>query len=340
MKKNAFALMVVAGLAGSAIASSSTTTFTSFGTASFTNKNSIDAQGDVDNNTGSFAFASGGTVNAIRVNGNLTSIASGTFASEARVRFSAGAGNSFTAFNLQAATGGTYVTQVVGPTQFAVTPFTLAAGNMNFEWFESAQDGTAGLPESRWDNVSYEFGNGSTTITNGNFALGTLNDTGVTYSTSGSHVSGGLDFYTFTIPAGVTNIGDYLSIRSSAGTINDTEFALYDSLGNFVATDDDGALGASGTFYSQFSWGTADPFATPGVTPDETNPGETGATLAGGTYTLVVAGYNSVFGATIGAITPGTAVGTYNLDITYNVPAPGALALLGLGGLVAGRRRR
>jgi Ca2+-binding RTX toxin-like protein len=99
MKKNAFALMVVAGLAGSAMASSVTTTFTSYGTATFTNKNSIDAQGDVDNNTDTFAFTGGGTVNAIRVSGNLTSVIAGTFMSEARVRMSAGAGNSFTAFD-------------------------------------------------------------------------------------------------------------------------------------------------------------------------------------------------------------------------------------------------
>lgn len=337
MKKNAFALMVVAGLAGSAMASSVTTTFTSYGTATFTNKNSIDAQGDVDNNTDTFAFTGGGTVNAIRVTGNLTSVIAGTWASEARVRMTAGAGNSFTAFNYQASTtNGFSGTLAVGPTQIAVTPFTLAAGNVNFEWFESTQDGTAGLPESRWDNVSYEFGNGSSTVVNGNFALGTLPSDGSLVAMSGSHVSGGLDFYTFTIPAGVTNIGDYLSIRSSAGTINDTEFALYDSLGNFVAEDDDGAVGSG--FYSQFSYGTADPFAEAGVTANA-NPGENGATLPAGTYTLVVAGYNSVFGATIGAITPGTAVGTYNLSVNY-VPAPGAMALLGLGGLVATRRRR
>jgi hypothetical protein len=337
MKKNAFALMVVAGLAGSAMASSVTTTFTSYGTATFTNKNSVGSQGNVLNGTGTWTATSGGTVNAIRVNGNLTDGGLGTYASEARVRMTAGAGNTFAAFNLGAATAtsGFSGTLAIGPTQLAVTPFSLAAGDVNFEWFESYNDGGDGI-DSTWDDVSYEFGNGSSTVVNGNFALGTLPSDGSLVAMSGSHVSGGLDFYTFTIPAGVTNIGDYLSIRTSAGTINDTEFGLYDSLGNFVATDDDGAVGSG--FYSQFSYGTADPFAEAGVTANA-NPGENGATLAGGTYTLVVAGYNSVFGATIGEITPGTAVGTYELSVNY-VPAPGAMALLGLGGLVATRRRR
>lgn len=336
MMKNVFGLVAVAGLASSAMASSVVNTFTPYGSASFTNKNSNAIQGDAGNDLGTYTFGSGGTVNAIRVTGNLTSVISGTYASEARVRMSAGAGNAFTAFNFQASTTSNYSgTLAIGPTQIAVTPFTLAAGDVNFEWFDSYDDGAGA--DSTWGDVTYEFGNGSSSIVNGNYALGALNNSGVTYSTSGSHVSGGLDFYTFTIPAGVSNVGDYLNIRSSAGTINDTEFALYDSLGNFVAENDDGAVGSG--YYSQFSWGAADPLAEPGVTSN-TNPGETGLTLAGGTYTLVVAGYNTVFGATIGAITPGTAVGTYNLDITYNVPAPGALALLGLGGLVAVRRRR
>jgi uncharacterized protein (TIGR03382 family) len=86
------------------------------------------------------------------------------------------------------------------------------------------------------------------------------------------------------------------------------------------------------------SFGAADPLAAPGATAD-TNPGESGATLPAGTYTIVVGGFNTVFGADINTITAGTAAGAYNLDITY-VPAPASIAFLGLGALVGGRRRR
>jgi amidase len=66
------------------------------------------------------------------------------------------------------------------------------------------------------------------------------------------------------------------------------------------------------------------------VTVGKTNTPEFGA----GSQT-----FNTVFGATIGSITAGAASGAYSLDVTY-VPAPGAVALMGLAGLVAGRRRR
>lgn len=329
--KMALGIAVVAGLASGALASSVVATFTSYGTASFTNIDSIAVQGTAGNATGTWTATGGGTVNAIRVSGTLNSVIGGTYSSEAGVRFSAGAGNSFSAFNHHSFTGNGFTSVSVGPSaQFAVTPFTLAAGDVNFEWFDSYDDGAGA--DSNWANVSYEFGNGSTTVVNGNYAQGSLNDAGVPLVLSGSHVSGGLDFYTFTIPAGVSP-GGYLSLFTGAGSgtsMNDTELALYDSAGNFVATDDDGTTG----FFSQLSFGASDPNFN-----GETAAGVDGLTLGGGTYTLVVAGYDSTFGATIGAITPGTNAGSYSLTMQY-VPTPGALALLGLGGLVVGRRRR
>ena len=332
-----FALLVLAGTAGTSLASIVTNTFTSFGTASYTNKNSIDAQGDVDNNRDTFVATSGGTVNAIRVNGNLTSIASGTFASEARVRFTAGAGNAFTGFNLQASTVGTYSTLVVGPTQFAVTPFTLAAGTVNLEWFESAQDGAANIAESRWNTVSYEFGNGSSTITNGSFALGTINPDGIQVCGGASgNVSGGLDFYTVNFAGpGALSLTDYVNIQTlntTGGVAYDTEMAIYDSLGNKVSENDDSGVNA----YSQLSYGVADPLAVAasGVA------GFDGATFAAGAYTIVVGGFNTTFPATLaGTFTAGTAVGNHQVCIQY-VPTPGTAVLAGLAGLFAARRRR
>jgi hypothetical protein len=118
---------------------------------------------------------------------------------------------------------------------------------------------------------------------------------------------------------------------AATGSMTDTEIALYDGLGNLVATNDD--IG-SGPFYSQLTFGAADPVAAPGT------PGFDGATLAAGSYTLVTGGYNTVFAPTLsGAHVAGTNAGNYSLSLQY-VPAPSAMALLGLGGLVATRRRR
>jgi hypothetical protein len=337
--KKMIALLALAGAAGTTLASV-VVPGTLVASASFTNKNSIDAQGDPDNNTGSAVLASGGTIASVRAFGTVNEVFEGTFASEARVRFSAGAGNAFTAFNFQATTVGAYPGTGLGTVAvdrtLNVTPFTLAAGGtMNFEWFESFQD-NANLPESNWADVTYEFRTASS-IANGSHNFGTLNGNGVTLSYDGSHVSGGLDFITFTIDQPVANLGDYLNIQmlfGATGGMTDTEMALFGPDGSLIASDDDGNVG----FSSQLSYGAADPFASGGT--DEIAAGFNGLSLAAGTYTIGTGGFNTTWASTLGgAHLPGTNAGTYRLDITF-VPTPGAAALLGLGGLMAARRRR
>ncbi|MBY0261700.1 MAG: hypothetical protein K2Q20_05120 [Phycisphaerales bacterium] len=106
---------------------------------------------------------------------------------------------------------------------------------------------------------------------------------------------------------------DFLDL-STFGSSFDTEIGIYDAAGNLIASnDDDGALLTS---LLQF-----DPPAVP----------------AAGQYFVFVGGYNTAFGATGFGVTPGTAVGAYQLSI---IPAPGAAALMGLGGFLAARRRR
>ena len=318
MKKT---VAILALLAAAGVAQASISSFVVAGSATFTNKNSVDAQGDIDNNVDSAILTGpGGAFNAVRVTGSLTEVNTGTFASEARVRMTAGAGNAFTAFNLGAATAtGNYTgTIAIGPTAVTATAGVVnAGGTVNFEWFESFQD-DANLPEQRWDTVTYEFGQNA--IVNGNFNLGSLNGNGSTLVTAGSHVSGGLDFFAFAIGGGVDSLGESLNIKMLAGTsgtsMTDTEIALYDGAGNLVATNDD-SIG----LFSQLN------FADSGLTP--------------GNYTLVTGGFNTTFPTTLGGtFVAGTNVGTYSLEMTYTVPAPGALALVGLGGLVATRRRR
>lgn len=327
MMKRFLVFAAVAAFASTAIAS--TSFFDVFGTASFTNKGSIDLQGDPDNALDSWIATGGGVVSAIRVTGSLTKVASGTYASEARVRFTPGSGQGFTAFNFQATTVGSYTgTLAIGPSLLNVTPFTLSnGGTVGLEWFESYDD-VANAPDSVWNSVSYEFG--ANTITNGGGSLGNLTGNGVTVNTPGSHVAGGLDYFTFSF-GGVTNPTDYLNISmlGVTGGMTDTEMAIYNSLGNLVATSDDEGPG----LFSEFSFGTADPLAAPDLTP-----GFNGLTLAAGNYTIVTAGYNATFGSTINNITGGTNAGSYTLGITY-MPEPGSFALVALAGLFAARRR-
>ncbi|MBX3409566.1 MAG: PEP-CTERM sorting domain-containing protein [Phycisphaeraceae bacterium] len=318
MKK--IALLALVSVAGTAVASE-IIPGTLLGSATFTNKNSIDAVGSATNDRDSAFISPGGTVASIRAFGSLTKVNSATFASEARVRFSAGTGNAFPNLDFQATTIGSYTGTIAVDRTLNVTPFTLTdGGQVNFEWFESFQDGPAGLPESTWDTVTYEF-RSAAQIVNGNFNLGAIgfNQPG---THSGSHVAGGLDFFTFSIPA-VANPGDSLTIRMTAGltgtSMTDTEIALYDlSTGNKIAENDD--FGGLGLFS--------------GLNFSDTNP------LAAGGYLLVTGGFNTIFPANLdGAFIAGTNAGTYELDIRY-VPTPGALALMGMGGLVAARRRR
>ncbi len=318
MKKTIGILALVA-CAGVASASTSfTPSPTIVDSVTFTNVASVNGLNDGANILGGWGNTGSGTVDQIRVTGTLTEVNTGTYANEALVRISAGAGNTFPNLDIQGSTTGNYTGSIAVNRTINVTPFSLAAGTVNFQWYESYNDGAGA--DSNWDSVTYEFvqSAGPTVITNGNVNLGAITGT-TTYS--GSHVSGGLDFITFSVPA-IVNPGDSLYIGLSDGltgvSMDDTEIALYDAAGNQVGYNDD--IGFP-NYFSELSY-------------DDLAP------LAGGTYTLVTAGYNSSFPLTLGGtFSPGTNAGTYELAITY-VPTPGALALLGMGGLIANRRRR
>ena len=108
-------------------------------------------------------------------------------------------------------------------------------------------------------------------------------------------------------------------VISTAGTdldpSNDTELALYDSSGNVVLTDDD-----SGTFLSALV--------------------VSGGDIDAGTYFLAAGGFNTTFGPDFQAVSTSVNSGPLVITGLSVVPEPTSLALLGLGGLAALRRRR
>ncbi len=160
----------------------------------------------------------------------------------------------------------------------------------------------------------------------------------VSGSFSGSMPSEGAVVFTLLIDEVSNALGSWLNIQTfNADDVNlmDTEIALFDAAGNFIAADDDGNINdpPGDILYSLLTFGVNDPF------PMDATPGEDGE-LAAGLYILVVAGYDTVWGDTLMETTFGASSGDFDLLVTYGVPAPGAAAVLGASGLLALRRRR
>ncbi len=293
----------------------------------FNNVNSWDAQGDLDNEIIANTMTGGFTANSISWSGNLDNSTgnAATWASEADILF-----NGPNIVLNPSSNGAAYTPpEPVGGSTTLPTPFD-PASIVSFEFFESFDD-TADAIDQTWLDLTLTFE--ESVVTNGNFSAGALS--GTTTSLTGNNVAGGLDFYTFTIGGAGVDATGFLNIQTYdiGGTLIDTELGLYDSAGNFIATDDDGQDTALGGLYSMLSFGASDP-----LTGTDTAPGADGATLPAGTYTVVVGGFNTLFEPNINDIVPGSSAGDYGIDLTF-VPEPASLGLmlLGFAGLV--RRR-
>lgn len=139
--------------------------------------------------------------------------------------------------------------------------------------------------------------------------------------------AGDVDWFSFTVSGNTTFVASIFAIINSnaGGATPDSQLIITNSSGAVLAFDDDNNVG----FMSSI-----DTLA-----------------LTAGTYFIGVTGYNDLnIGGTVqlpDGFTGDTQLSghtenwTYKLIIGLNiVPTPGAAALLGLGGLVAGRRRR
>ncbi len=139
--------------------------------------------------------------------------------------------------------------------------------------------------------------------------------------------AGDVDWFCFTVTGNTTFVASIFAIINSGTASPDSQLILTDAQGNILAFDDDSNVG----FMSSLNT----------------------ISLGAGTYYIGVTGYNDLnIGGTGGVQLPDGFTGatqlsghtenwTYKLIIGLNiVPTPGAAALLGLGGLVAGRRRR
>jgi hypothetical protein len=283
-------------------------------------------------NNGNFSFNYAGAAfqtGSIRFTGSLTTGGIGSFSNEARWRITNPAG--FT-LDLGAQPGSANATWTgtlnLGPNTFGGIPLSTfsqasnSVGNWNFRAFESFDDGGVAGIDATWTNVSFEFiafvpPTPPTCIDLGN----------LTASTSTSFVLPSASTVTWYCFNWANTPGDQLvidtlgSLTAAGFSGVDTEIGLYDSLGNLVVTNDDIAFPAN---------------------PESRvvrNPGA----LAAGTYYLAVTQFNGIFNpgwnVTASASSSGDFSGS-NIRVNFTVPAPSSLALIGMGGLLAARRRR
>lgn len=340
------AVAVTAALVIAPVAQASIISVLNSEVVTFTNVNSNDGQGSAANETRSHTFTSGFTATHITVEGTLTEVQTGTWASEADILLSI---PQIPPPNLDVIANGSTTTTYTGtintgPTLTELASPTTFAGNVDMEFFESFDD-AAGTDQT-WDTVTVGFQ--EIAVVDGNFAMGTLPE-GPTVEGPGaegnpfhSMVAGGLDFFTFSLGADILPQG-FLNIQTFdalTGDTMDSEIALFDSAGVLVAFDDDGQVSGKGGLYSLLSFG-ADP------DPGDATAGEDGATLSAGDYTLVVGGFDTNFedltigSSVIGDVTAGTSAGDYQVSFRFqSVPEPGSVLFLGAFGLVLLRRRK
>ncbi len=309
-----------AGLALTASASAQTLQFSAGAAGPL---ESWGAQGDANN--GSFTYNYAGpafTVGDIVFSGDITSSGNGTWQSEAAVALTNPGGVVGT---VALGSGTTWAgTVAVGPNAISGGSALWGndvVGNWNFEFFETFVD-DANATDATWTNVNFDFFDDNApppTPPQNTYAGVNPNNMQVEPIAAAQvlwysfDVSGGAGALPWSISsAGSTNTG------GSFGD-DDTELGLYDSAGNLIATNDDEDFGA-------------------GILTSLIDSTTVGA-LADGTYYVAAGNFNTDFGAGWNVTSTSTAVGTSKVTFSF-VPAPSSVALLGLGGLAAIRRRR
>jgi hypothetical protein len=177
--------------------------------------------------------------------------------------------------------------------------------------------------------------------------LGTLTPGSLAAVSVGGVAGGTVRWYKFTLPTPVR----YQDLRAldiwsfnASGTVQDTEIALFDSLGNRVGVDDDDGSGNS----SALSFGTGGGGFPAGTNFPVANNGRDGDLLAAGDYYLGVASFEVTWGTTnwnvitpsltaltgfevtvfLRNITPVDPAGTVNLGtLAYNTTANSSAAI-------------
>lgn len=260
-----------------------------------------------------------------RFSGTLTDNGVGTWSSEARWRVIAPSGETFTmGSGLTGSTNSTpgpfVANNLTVNTGGALAGVANSVGTWTFRAFESANDG-GNTVDAFWSNFSFDFDDFTPpTPPAGAQDLGTLNPGGMLMGQN-AYTSNTVQWYKFTLATAIP-AGEVFTAHTFGNTLTggqfgdfDTEIAVFNSLGAVLFNNDD--TGSD-------RWSTV----------------QSGAGLAAGDYYVAASAYNLTVGAGFTATvvdSGGPVTGDIKLTI---LPSPSALAVLGLGGLVATRRRR
>ncbi len=319
MKK--FAILLAAGAAMSA-ASTAMAGFSTGVQAGPLNSNG--PAGDALNGVYTFNYAGPAFLPGnFRFSGDLTSAGIGSYSSEARWRVIAPSGETFTMSTGLPGSVSTFTTQnfsnVTVNTAGALSGVANSVGTWTFRAFESYNDGAAAV-DATWSNFSFDFDDYTPPTPPTAFNLGNLAPGGMVMGQN-AYVANTVQWYKVTLGAAIP-AGELFRVHTAGNTLTgglvpgDTEIALFNSSGAVIASNDD------------FSY-PSDPWSNIEIT--------TG--MAAGDYYIAASAYNLNFssGFTASAADSGTVTGDIKITV---IPAPGSLALLGLGGLLGLRRRR
>lgn len=286
--------------------------------------------------TGTFTSVGGYSLGRIDVSGTLVSTGIGSWGSEARVRLQSPLGG-FLDLQPFPSAGSTFTTLSFSGSMYVATGSN-PVGGWSVKTFESFDD--SGGVDANWSGLEFRFTDEPPTAPSA-IDLGAL-PVGVTSRTGALASTNRVQWYKFSTAADASAaLSTFLDIDTEGSalvTSNDTEIGLYNEFGVLVGTDDDDGSG----LLSQLTYGAGTRPAAP-----PTGSGSVGlsydgrdGTLGAGTYYLAVASFNSTFadGFLVTAGTSNTGPFTININTTA-VPAPGALALIAVGGVFARRRR-
>jgi MYXO-CTERM domain-containing protein len=301
--------------------------------------NSDGPAGDATNGVFSFTYgASTATFNTVRIRGTATSGGVGSFLSELRWRLALDGGA--TRDSGQLIPGSTWTGDVPVDNSQPVANFSLTGGNAySFRFWESFNDGGV---DATWTNVQFDLSFTAPVPPPVIANLGTLSDGHAPISVPGTLAASAVNWYSFT--AGSGSWEDFWTgITPSVNT--DTEIGIYSADGFLVSSLSNDDYSFPSAAWSHLGYGPSliDPDGPGALVPfasASASQGRYGATspfTAGNTYYIAIGGFNTTFGTAGFAVTGGATTGPYLLQV---IPAPGAAALLGLGGLIAGRRRR
>ena len=280
--RNLIALVACVALAGAAYGD-----FTLTGLAG----DSAGLAGDLENTTLLYNYAGADFMpNYMTVEGDVTEVQTGTYASEARFVVTDPSMNTFTSgawTTMGNYTGTFHIDASTQATGLAGT----AIGDWSFEMFDSYDDG-AGVDQS-WSNLDIMIHEDLEPVATEIF---------YPHQGVGELAAGEIDWYVITLADPIMGIDINTLLTGNLGDpIADTEIGLYDADGFLLANNDD-----TGGLYSQILGDIMD-----------------------GTYYIAVGGFNTTFGATGFDVTStSTYEGHYFLQVIPE-PATLALLALG-----------